>query len=239
MALLSVASLHCGSGSRENEESMQPITGDTGGTGGTTGSTTGTTAGTSGGTPTGSTGSTDMMEDDAGAGGETPGAGANITGMEIECVVAFTRIAECYLTQDKCTDTAGDNADQLGPALAIGNCADFVDIAGSIEKFAMTWNEQTPCADKAITDLLPQLDGNAQIKELCEAEPLDAAACTSSCQNIVPCASQIPNAQAAMALGDQGNCEANCTMQPALSPVFRCALNAGANCSGVVACFGP
>lgn len=178
--------------------------------------------------------------DQGGTGGESDAAAPAevVTGDEPECTAAFTRIAECYLTQDRCVAAAQDNVDQLGPGLAATNCASFAMQAGGLAMLAEDYNAQTACDAAQITGLFDSLDMSA-LKELCESEPLDAAGCTESCNNIVPCKDQLGDEMTMMALGDKVNCEGNCTMQPSLSPLFRCATAAGSDCGMVAACFAP
>lgn len=161
-----------------------------------------------------------------------------ITGMEPECIAAFTRLSECYLSQPKCSPTAKDSAMALGAALAPMNCGPLAMMAGGLAGLAAQWNAQTACDAQSITSVFPSLDGNMQIKGLCEAVALTKEECTTACTNFVTCKDSIPEAgMARAALGMQASCETNCTPQNA--SIFRCGLMAGPMCTAVGACFGP
>jgi hypothetical protein len=229
ISLLALGGMHCGAGGDDSTSSAN----DNVGAGDTS------DAGASGGDMNGSGGNGGSGTADAGNGDESDAGmpAAGITGREPECVAAFTRIASCYLSQEQCVDAAVDNAQTLGAGLSQSNCADLATQEGGLDMFAARWNADTACDSTDITGFYPSLNMNAQIKDLCESEPLTADECKGSCANIVPCASGIADMQTADALSDMANCEANCTMQPVLSPLFRCALNAGTECAPVQACF--
>lgn len=182
---------------------------------------------------------TDDGDDDAGTTPPPPPPPPPaITGMEPECIAAFTRLSECYLSQSKCSATAKDSAMALGAALAPMNCAPLAMQAGGLAALAAQWNAQTACDAPSITGVYPSLDMNAQIKGLCEAVALTKEECTSACTNFATCKDSIPEAgMARAALGMQASCETNCT--PANASIFRCGLMAGPMCTAVGACFAP
>jgi hypothetical protein len=230
MILLSIACINCGS-STDDEKTSNTDPVDEGANGDSNGGS--TMPSTNGGGGIDATGGDD---DDADAG---PTAEAPLTGQEPECVAAFTRISECYLSQAKCTPTAKSSAGALGTALSEGNCDAIAMQVGGLSNLAAQWNAQTACDAQTITGIFPSLDMIEQIKDLCETATLTTAECTSSCTNVVPCAMASTDENIMQALGNQASCEANCNMQPTLASIFRCGIAAGNDCAAVDACFAP
>ncbi len=228
LILLAIATANCGSNTADETTSdVDPV--DTGSNGdGNGGSTMPSNGGTDG---------TDGTDEDAGM--PEPMGPPPVTGQEPECLAAFTRVSECYLTQERCTPMAKDSATMLGAALSQTNCAMFAMQAGGLAGLAAQWNATTACDATVVTSVFPSLDMNKTIKGLCETSALTAEECTTSCTNIVPCAAQITIPMAADALGNQMGCETNCNQQPSFATAFRCGIMAGADCAAVAACFEP
>jgi hypothetical protein len=156
MILLSIACINCGS-STDDEKTSNTDPVDEGANGDSNGGS--TMPSTNGGGGIDATGG----DDDADAG---PTAEAPLTGQEPECVAAFTRISECYLSQAKCTPTAKSSAGALGTALSEGNCDAIAMQVGGLSNLAAQWNAQTACDAQTITGIFPSLDMIEQIKDL-------------------------------------------------------------------------